>query len=81
MFDGRVVEIWGLTMTEVDTMRLPLQAIELRIGEPDRKGRREVDFAVVRPRPGGGASFKVEPEDWPQVAPLLERVAAAIPPR
>ena len=74
-FDGRVLEVFGFPGSE--SIRFHVRNVRVQVGDPDRKGRRRL--TITASRGSGGCSFEVQPEQWPQIAPLLERVFAAMP--
>jgi hypothetical protein len=75
-FDGRVLEVFGFSGSE--SLRFHVRNIEITVEDPDRKGRR---WLRVKPasKGSGGCMFEVAPEDWPPLAPFIDRVMAAIP--
>jgi hypothetical protein len=74
-FDGRVLEIFGFSGTE--SMRFHVRNMEIEIDDPDRKGRRSLRIKPASR--GGGCMLQVPPEEWPQIAPFVDRVFAAMP--
>ena len=74
-FDGRVLEMFGYAGD--DSMRFHVRNLELQVDGPDRKGRHTLKIkAVTR---CGGCHAEVPEEDWPAMAPFVDRVLAAIP--
>lgn len=74
-FDGRVLELFGFPGSL--SMRFHVSNMELSVDPPDGKGRHWVGLRATRG--SGGCNFHVEPGDWPEVGPFLDRVFAAIP--
>lgn len=72
-FDGRVVEVFGLSQAE----RLHVREFGYEVDGPDRKGR--YVLRIGRRRKGkmkGGAMMAVDGEDWPAVEAVLQRIDA-----
>ena len=73
-FDGRVLERVGYARD--DSMRFHVRNLELQVGGPDRKCRRTLKIKAVSRR--GGCHADGPEEDWPAIAPFVDRVLAAI---
>jgi len=72
-FDGRILEVFGYQGQ--DSVRYHAGNLLVDVGEPDKKGKRIVQ---LKPRTKGvGCVLGISTEDWPQAAPLLERIQAA----
>lgn len=76
VFDGAVLELFGHPASP--SARWHVRALELDVGEPDRKGRRSLTIRATA-RYSGAHGIEIAPEDWSQVDPLLDRVLAAMP--
>jgi hypothetical protein len=74
-FDGRVVEVFGFP--GATSLRFHVLNLELAAEGPDRKGRYTVQLGPASH--GGGCHVEVPEADWPEVAPFLDRVLAAMP--
>ena len=75
-FDGRVLEVFGHPADP--SARFHAAALQLELGEPDRKGRRDLLLRATA-RHSGGLMLSIPPEDWAAVEPLLDAVLAAMP--
>ncbi|HEX2084051.1 MAG TPA: hypothetical protein VHF89_00070 [Solirubrobacteraceae bacterium] len=74
-FDGRVVEVFGFPGSE--SIRFHVLNLEVAAEGPDRKGRYTLKLEPAMR--GGGCHIPVPEQDWPEVAPFVDRVLAAMP--
>lgn len=76
-FDGRVLELF--TERLASTTRMITGMLHVEVGEPNRKGVREVAFSCAPGRrSGGGCRLWVQEDRWPAVEPFVREVAAAV---
>jgi hypothetical protein len=73
-WDGRILEVFG-AMRASGGRRFHPAVTELRIDEPDRKGRVTV---TMNWHDANTTLVQVEPEDWERLRPLMETFAAAV---
>ena len=72
-FDGRVLEIFGVTSTP--SVRYHARNLEIQTSGPDRKGRHDV---MIKPKTRGPAiQIQIQEADWPGLSPFLESVLAS----
>jgi len=72
-FDGRVVEVFGLSETE----RLHVREFGYEVEGPARKGAYVLRMGRLRKgKLKGGVLMGVEGEDWPAVEAVLRRIDA-----
>ena len=76
VFDGTVLELFGHPATS--SSRFHVLAMDVEVGEPDRKDRRMLTLRATA-RMSGGVAVQIEPGDWPAVEQLLDAVFAAMP--
>jgi hypothetical protein len=82
-FDGQVLELFGYiavvtTIHSSSNLRFHVHNLRIEVQSPDRKGRRDVRFALTSTS-GVSCQLRVEEAEWATVEPFLQRVAAAIP--
>ncbi len=75
-FDGTVVEVFGFPSHA--SVRFHVRNIVVEVGEPNRKGRRALQFDPAS-KYSGGVRMDVPPEDWPAVEPVVQEILAAMP--
>ena len=76
-FDGRILELF--TQREGGKERMIVGMLHVDVGEPNRKGRRDVKFTCAPGfRSGGGFFLTVEAEQWAAVEPFVREVEAAL---
>jgi hypothetical protein len=76
LFDGEVLEVFGHPASP--SARFHVEALDLTLEDPDRKGRRSLTLRAAA-RHSGGLGLTIELEDLPRAEPFLDRVLAAIP--
>jgi hypothetical protein len=74
-FDGRILEKFSERTATAERMIVGLLHVD--VGEPNRKGRREIMFSCQPNRRGGGMTLWAEQDQWPAVEPFVREVAAA----
>lgn len=75
-FDGTVVELFGFPGAA--SFRFHVKNLVLEVGEPNRKGRRALQFDPAT-KYSSGARMDIPAEDWPNVEPVLTEILAAMP--
>ena len=76
-FDGRILELF--TQREGGKERMIVGMLHVDVGEPNRKGRRDVKFTCLPGfRSGGGFYLTVEADQWAAVEPFVREVEAAL---
>jgi hypothetical protein len=75
-FDGRILELF--TRRGGSEARLLVGLLSVDVGEPNRKGRREVMFSAGTERRGGGFALWAQEEQWAAVEPFVREVEAAV---
>jgi hypothetical protein len=75
-FDGRILELF--TVRGASEGRLIVGMLHVDVGEPNRKGRREIMFSAGPGRRGGGVTVWVDEDAWPALEPLVREVEAAV---
>jgi hypothetical protein len=74
-WDGLVLEVF--TEQAGSGGRLHARLLHVTVKGPDRKGRYEVALTTKPGGSGGGTTLFVSGDDWPDVQPFIEAVAAA----
>lgn len=75
-FDGRILELF--TRRGGSEARLIVGLLDVEVGEPNRKGRREVLFSAGRGGRGGGFALWAQEEQWAAVEPFVREVEATV---
>jgi hypothetical protein len=73
-WDGRVLEVFG-ALRASGGRRFHPAVTELRIDDPDRKGRVTI---TMNWHDANTTLVQVEPEDWDRLRPLMETFATAV---
>jgi|KBSSwiStaDraftv2_1062776.scaffolds.fasta_scaffold761399_2 hypothetical protein len=74
-FDGRILEKFSERSASAERMIVGLLHVD--VGDPNRKGRREIMFSCRPNRRGGGFTLWAEEDQWPAVEPFVREVASA----
>ena len=76
-FDGRILELF--TERGASEQRMIVGMLNVDVGEPNRKGRREVKFTCGTGfRSGGGFTIWAEEHEWANLEPFVREVRAAL---
>jgi tRNA threonylcarbamoyladenosine modification (KEOPS) complex Pcc1 subunit len=73
-WDGRILEVFG-ALRASGSRRFHPAVTELRIDEPDRKGRVTI---TMNWHDANTTTMTVEAQDWERLRPLMETFAAAV---
>jgi hypothetical protein len=74
-FDGRVLERFSERTSTAERMIVGL--LNVNVGDPNRKGRRQIMFSCLPDQRGGGFTLWAEAEQWTAVEPFVREVASA----
>lgn len=73
-FDGRILELF--TERGVSDRRMIVGMLHVDVGEPNRKGRREIGFTAAPRNRGNGFKLWADAEQWAGIEPFVREVAA-----
>jgi len=87
-FDGRVLEIFGSVhphwnvnnLVSVDSWRIRVTQLNVKVTGPDQKGFREVDFCSHSDPQGAFKVSQLNDTQWGRLQPFLETLAKATAP-
>ena len=87
-FDGRVLEIFGSVhpnwnvnnLVSVDSWRIHVTQLTVKVAGPDKKGMREVDFCTHSDPNGAFKVSQLNETQWGRLQPFLETLAKATAP-
>ena len=74
-FDGRILEKFSERSATAERMIVGL--LNVQVGEPNRKGCREIMFSAQPNRRGGGFTIWADEPQWAAVEPFVRDVEAA----
>ena len=77
-FDGRIAERFSWRESAPERLHIAMLVVE--IGEPNRKGVREVWCTAHPNKRGGGFRLAIADADWPTVEPVIAAITAALQP-
>jgi hypothetical protein len=84
-FDGRVLEIFGRihpnwnvnNLVDVDSWRIHVTQLNIKVTGPDKKGFREVDFCSHADPNGAFRASQLDEPQWSRLQPFLETLTKA----